>query len=118
MMIMKRTLAFLLAFILALGHAAPLSVAALIAERPPIPFPAYINNYIPTGYTVTPGPSNTVDWTGVWDKLRPGQIWAETAVYYPQTGSHYDGTAIITIYVWAKQFPKLDEDGEPTGEYG
>ncbi|MCL2409285.1 MAG: hypothetical protein FWC96_06685, partial [Oscillospiraceae bacterium] len=107
---MKRTLALLLACILVLGQIPLISASALTAgERPPIDIPATITN-IPTGYTVEPGTANTVDWSGVWDTLRPGQIWTDTSVYYPQTGGYYDGTAIITIYIWAKQFEK--ENGE------
>ncbi|MCL2838133.1 MAG: InlB B-repeat-containing protein [Oscillospiraceae bacterium] len=63
-------------------------------------------------FTIIPGEAHDVDWSEIYDTLRPGQIWTDKSVYYPQDSltDDYDGTVVITIYVWGR--PYMTESGD------
>jgi len=77
-----------------------------------------VSSSIPPAFAVSSGAKNTVDWTNVLSTLKPGEIWTDKSVYYPQhtVGVNLvpDGTAVITIYVWGNTFPLGGDDGPPT----
>ena len=68
---------------------------------------------IPLDYEIVPGDENEVDWAPGWlvdgrtEPLREGEIWTNKSVYYPQSSPGvYDGTAVVTIYIWGRQFER------------
>ena len=78
---------------------------------------------IPSQFDVYHGEANDVEWdinwntyrAGTWVTLRPGEIWTDKSVYYPEVSSspgEFDGTAIVTIYIWGRPF---NADGDLLG---
>lgn len=92
----KKSIVLLLAFVLLLGLFPMAASAAVVSPIPPGEF------------EVIPGAANDVDWSSVWDELDPGEVWTDKSVYYPQVGGEYDGTAVITVYIWGKTFTRPD----------
>ena len=92
----KKPMALLLALVLLLGLFPMAASAAVVSPIPPGEF------------EIVPGVANDVDWDGVLDSLAPGEVWTDKSVYYPQVGGEYDGTAVITVYIWGKTFSRPD----------